>query len=329
MSRDTRRGEFETIARFFAPLASNEPGAFGLKDDAAIIKPANGHELVVTTDAIVEGVHFLKDDPPGTIAQKALRVNLSDLAAKGATPRAYLLTAVLPPRIDEAWLKAFASGLKRDQAQFGITLIGGDTVSTPGPLTLNIVVLGEVPDGKMIRRAGAKAGDDVWVTGTIGDAALGLRLLRGEDIAVAPRERGQLIARYRVPEPRVTVGLGLRGLSHACLDVSDGLAADLAHIADTSGLRIEIDLEAVPHSRAAAAAVAAKAASPTDLLTAGDDYELAFTAPVSARARIEGIAAKTKVKLTKIGRAAKGQGLTVQGSDGEPLALGTLGFTHF
>jgi len=324
-----RRGEFELIAKFFAPLARGAPGAFGLADDAALIKPRPGHDIVVTVDAIVAGVHFLPGDPPGTIAQKALRVNVSDLAAKGAVPRAYLLTIALPVDIDETWLEAFAAGLKRDQKRFGIALIGGDTVATPGPLTVSITAFGDVPGGRMVRRKGAIVGDDVWVSGTIGDAGLGLRALQRDDLRISAKLRDAVVARYRVPEPRLGVGLAIRNLAHACLDVSDGLVADLGHIAEVSGVGIRIEAPAVPLSQAAAAAVASGQVSLCDLLTGGDDYELAFAAPRATRKRLLTTAAKTKVRLTRIGGVVAGRRVEVRGDDGALLPIGRAGFTHF
>lgn len=330
MTRDRkRRGEFELIERFFAPLSRKEPGAFGLTDDAAAITPKAGHDLVVTTDAIVAGVHFLPHDPPDTIARKALRVNLSDLAAKGATPRAYLLTAALPRDIDDAWLKPFAAALKSDQARYGITLVGGDTVAMPGPLTLNVVALGEVPHGQMLTRAGAKAGDEVWVSGTVGDAGLGLKILQGDDLGLNERQRGALIDRYRVPEPRVSLGQGLRALATACLDVSDGLVADLGHIAEVSKVQIRIRANDVPLSPAAKAAVDGGRASLTETLTAGDDYELAFTAPQAARQRLIALAAKTKIKIARIGEVTKGKGVAVLDAAGKALEISAPGYRHF
>jgi thiamine-monophosphate kinase len=325
----TRRGEFELIAKLFAPLAKGEPGAFALTDDAAVLKPKAGHDLVLTTDAVVSGVHFLPDDPAATIAQKALRVNLSDLAAKGATPRAYLLTVALPDTIDDVWLNAFAAGLKADQKRFGIALIGGDTVATPGPLTLSVAALGEVPQGRTLRRAGAEVGDDVWVSGTIGDACLGLRILRGDGLGLADKHRAALVARYRVPEPRLALGQGIGVLAHACLDVSDGLVADLGHIAEVSKIGIDIQAGQVPLSPAAQAAIANERANLADLLTAGDDYELAFTAPAAARTRLAALATKAKVRLTRIGAVAKSKGVRAYGADGAQLALGRAGYAHF
>lgn len=324
-----RQGEFELIARLFAPLARKEPGAFNLTDDAALLKPKPGHDIVVTTDAIVAGVHFLPNDPPDTIAQKALRVNLSDLAAKGSVPRAYLLTAALSPEIDDAWLKSFVKGLRRDQEVFGVTLVGGDTVATPGPATFNIVAIGDVPQGRMLRRAGARVDDDVWVSGTIGDAALGLRVLKGERLGLAAKHARALERRFRVPEPRVALGPMLVGPASSGIDVSDGLAADLGHIAETSGVGIEIDADAVPLSAAVRAAIGGGATQLGDLLTGGDDFELALTAPAAASAKLIAAAAKARVALTRIGRVTKGRGVSVVRAGGERLKLPRAGYTHF
>lgn len=320
-----RRGEFDLIKRFFAPLSLNEKGALGLNDDAAALTPKPDHDLVVTTDAIVAGVHFLPEDPPDTIARKALRVNLSDLAAKGATPRAYLLTAALTRDIHDAWLKSFASALKSDQVRYGIALVGGDTVATPGPLTFNIVALGELPRGEMLTRGGAKPGDDVWVSGTIGDAGLGLRVLKGEKVGLSEKDRAKLIDRYRVPDPRTVLGQGLRGLASACLDVSDGLIADLGHIAEVSKVQIRINAGDVPLSAAAAKA----GVRLTDLLTAGDDYELAFTAPPAVRQRLTALAAKSKTKIARIGEVTKGKGVVALDKNGSPLEFLADGYRHF
>lgn len=329
MTPAKRRGEFELIAELFAPLSKGEPGAFGLTDDAAALKPKPGHDIVLTTDAVVAGVHFLPDDPPATIAQKALRVNLSDIAAKGARPRAYMLTAAFPDTTDDAWLKAFAEGLKHDQKKFGLTLIGGDTVATPGPLTISVVAIGEVAQGRMMRRAHAKAGDDVWVTGTIGDAALGLHILRGDDLGLSERHRASLVARYRVPEPRVTAGQGILAIAHACLDVSDGLVADCGHMAKASKVAIELRAADIPLAAATQAAIANERANLADLLTAGDDYELAFTAAPADRARLTALAAKLKIRFTRIGKVVKGKGVRVYAQDGAQLSLDRAGFTHF
>lgn len=329
MSEPKRPSEFELIAKYFAPLARGEPGAFGLTDDAAVLKPRPGRDLVITTDAIVAGVHFLPGDPAETIAQKALRVNLSDLAAKGATPRAYLMTAAFPHDVQEMWLKAFAQGLKRDQSRFAIALLGGDTVATPGPLSLSVTALGDIASGRMLTRGGAKVGDDVWVTGTIGDATLGLKILMGDGKGLNDKQRAALIARFRVPEPRTTLGPSLIGVAHACLDISDGLIADFGHMSDVSRVAIEIQARDVPISHAAAAAIAAGRASLAELLTGGDDYELAIAAPPSARAKLAALAKQTRIRLTRIGSVAKGRGVTALDGEGAPLNVGRGGFTHW
>lgn len=323
-----RSGEFELIAKYFAPLSRGEPGALNLKDDAAYLRPRAGCDLVVTTDALVAGVHFFPDDAADTVAKKALRVNLSDLAAKGAVPRGYLLTLALPAALGEGWVKAFAKGLRHDQDAFGISLLGGDTTATPGPLTINIVALGEVPSGKMLTRGAAVAGDDVWVSGTIGDAALGLCLLKGELPGLGARHRRAAVARYQVPEPRCSLGPRLVGLVHACIDVSDGLVADLGHIADVSGVAVEIVADDVPLSAAGKAAVS-QGLDAAILLSGGDDYELAFTAPQAARTKLAALAAATAVPLTRIGVVAKGRGLKALDAQGRPLRFARGGYTHF
>jgi thiamine-monophosphate kinase len=270
---DESLGEFGRIARYLAPLAA-DPGAIGLVDDAAEL----GHGLIATADAIVEGVHFLPSDPPELIARKLLRVNLSDLAAKGATPLHYLLTMALPARCDDRWVERFAAGLAEDQQLFGIVLMGGDSVSTPGPVTLSVTAIGRAAPGGMVRRGGARAGDELWVSGTIGDGALGLLAATGQLM----EPDGYLAGRYRLPEPRVALGPALAGLVHAMMDVSDGLVGDLEHMATASGAAATVDAIAVPLSDATAAAVASDPSLFATVLTGGDDYELLFAAPAAA-----------------------------------------------
>lgn len=322
-------GEFDIITRYFAPLAKGAPLAFGLKDDAAMIVPPKGHALVVTADTIVEGVHFLHDDPPDLIARKLLRVNLSDLAAKGAVPRAYLLTCAFPGDIDERWIAAFAKGLKADQKQFGIDLLGGDTVSTPGPATFSVTMFGEVPGKSMLRRAGAKPGDLLCVTGTIGDGGLGLSELLTPHAGLTPAQRRFLIARYRLPQPRTSLGPALRGIATAALDVSDGLIQDFDHLAEQSGVRAVIDLLAVPLSPAAKALQRTDNDLRTRAVGAGDDYEIAFTIPLKRLDALKKMARAARTPVTIVGHMEKGAGVAVRMPDGEIVEPETGGYDHF
>lgn len=321
-----RLGEFALIAKLFAPLAKS-PGAFGLVDDVATLSVSSGHELVAKVDAIVEGVHFFRDDPADLVAKKALRVNLSDLAAKGATPIGYLLSLSVAPWCDDDWLTRFAEGLAQDQAQFGISLLGGDTTSTPGALTLSVTALGSIETGRTVRRAGAKAGDRVFVSGTVGDAGAGLALLRGEGPPLSAAERDSLIGRYRVPEPRLALGQRLVGVASASLDVSDGLIADLGHIAEVSRVRISIEASRVPISAACTKVWGPEAIQRA--VTAGDDYEIAFTAPESARAGILRAVAESGTPVHEIGVVEAGEGVTLLDETGAPIAIARGGFTHF
>jgi thiamine-monophosphate kinase len=329
MAPDTPRDEFELIARLFAPLARGWPGAYGLLDDAATIAPPAGHELVVTKDLIVEGVHYLPADPPDLVARKLIRVNVSDLAAKGAEPLAYLLGLALPRGVSMSWLEGFARGLAADQAAYGLHLIGGDTTSGEGPAVLSLTAFGTVPLGGMLRRAGARPGDHVYVSGTIGDAALGLVVLKGGLPGLGAAERGALIQRYRLPEPRPSLGPRLRGIVHACLDVSDGLIADLGHICEVSGVGAEIEVARLPLSPAARAALAHEPSLLETVLTGGDDYELLFTAPASVDDTIRQASSDAQVPVARIGRIVAGRGVRALGADGRPLAFGRAGYTHF
>ena len=328
-ARGDRGGEFELIARYFAPLAAKAPLAFGLTDDAAVLRAVAGQDLILTTDTIIAGVHFLPEDPPQAIAQKLLRVNLSDLAAKGAKPRGYLLNCSFPRDISEDWIASFAAGLAADQAEFGIVLHGGDTTATPGPLTLSATAIGELPRGTMIRRKGAKVGDGVWVSGNIGDAGLGLRLLKGEDLGLSDTLAKSCIEHFRLPKPRLGLGLKLRGVAHGCLDISDGLAADLEHMCAVSGVGAEILADGVPLSAAARRAIAAGHIQIGDLLTAGDDYELIFAIGAKDEPKLARVANATGVKITKIGRITRERGVTARDGQGQALALDRKGYTHF
>ena len=292
----------------------------------------DGNDIVVTTDAIVEGVHFLSDDPPDTVARKALRVNLSDLAAKGAAPAGFVLTLALRDA-DEAWLKPFAAALGEDAAQFGCPLLGGDTVSTPGPLMISVTAFGRVPPGKMVHRSGAKPGDRVMVTGTIGDAALGLAVLKGGKVhaatsAIAARE--MLVGRYRVPQPRVALAEAVRGHASAAMDVSDGLAGDLAKLCAVSDVSAVIDLQSVPLSDAARDLVSRGIVGLETLIAGGDDYEILCTIPED---RVEGFAAAAQ----RAGVAVSSIGAVVAGvaapkfidQQGREIVLERLSYSHF
>jgi len=305
--------EFDIIAKYFAPLAGE--GAFGLKDDAALVPTRAGHDLVVTTDTISEGVDFFAFDPSDAIAQKALRVNLSDLAAKGAQAAYYLLNLSLPHSISESWLAGFAQGLARDQETFAISLLGGDTGATDGPLCIALTAFGFVPKGTMVKRSGARLGDAVYVTGTIGDSGGGLAIFKREKHILNEADRDHLIARYRVPQPPVEFAGALRAVAHASVDVSDGLIADLAHIAAASGVRIVVEGEAVPLSPPLRALWGDDAL--LRAVVAGDDYQIAFTAPPG----LEG-------PFTCIGRVEAGEGAELLIA-GRKTVLPSGGYRHF
>ena len=323
-----KRNEFDRIATYFAPLAADFPGAYGLTDDAAVLSPAAGTELVVTTDTIVAGIHYIGDEAPGMVAAKLLRVNLSDLAAKGARPLAYTLNVAFPAALDDDWVAAFAAGLAAEQAEFGITLIGGDSVSTTGPVTLTLTGFGEVPAGEAILRNGAQPGDTVFVSGTIGDGALGLLAARGALSSLSDAHREMLIDRYRRPQPRSVLGPRLRGLAHAAADISDGLVADLEHITAASGVGARIDAGHVPVSEAAAAVLRGDPSMLSNVLTGGDDYELVFTVPERALAAVNDLARESGLPLTAIGGIEEGEGVSVRDSAGNPVPLTRLGYSH-
>jgi thiamine-monophosphate kinase len=320
-------GEFGRIARYFAPLAG--PGGLGLTDDAALVECAHGHRLVMTVDAMVEGVHYLPDDPPDLVARKLLRVNLSDIAAMGARPLHYLITTALPARFGDDWVERFAAGLAEDQRLFGVDLLGGDSVSTPGPAMLSLTAIGEVATGAELRRSGAQPGDDVWVSGTIGDAYLGLLVLRG-GLPELPADARTALARcYQLPEPRTTLGPRLAGIAHAMQDVSDGLLADLGHICEASGVSGSVELPALPLSLAARQAVTADPSLAVQLATGGDDYELLFTAPATAAPALSQLAAAVNIPITRVGTIEPGRGLRLLDAGGHEVPVGEHGYRHF
>jgi thiamine-monophosphate kinase len=323
-----RLGEFERIARFFAPLAG--PGALDLRDDVALIDGPPGEQYVLTTDAIIEGVDYFPDDPPFMVAQKLLRVNLSDLAAKGATPFGYLLTTALPLSHGEAWLEQFSAGLAADQKTFGIVLLGGDSSGNPGPALLSATLIGRVATGKAILRSGAREGDTIYVSGTIGDSALGLAVRKGEiGQGLDAASRDYLVDRYRLPRPRVALGPKLVGIVHAMLDISDGLVADLGHLCAASQLGAVIRQPNIPLSPAGRAAVSSNPILNHAVMGGGDDYELLFAAPAAAAGDIAQAASAGGVAVTAIGTLVKDEGVTLLDAAGQPVKIERSGYAHF
>ncbi|MBI4275299.1 MAG: thiamine-phosphate kinase [Rhizobiales bacterium] len=330
---DTLSGEERLIARYFRPLATH-PGALALSDDAAFITPTKGHDVVLKTDAIVGGVHFFADDPADAIAKKALRVNLSDLAAKGAKPRGFLLSLALPESIGAEWLEKFAAGLGDDAKAYDCPLMGGDTDRTPGPITISIAAFGEVPHGLMVRRRGAQPADHVFVTGTIGDAVLGLKLCRnqsaGQHFKLDASSSSYLIDRYRFPQPRIGLAETVRIHATAAMDVSDGLVGDFGKLCRTSGVSAEIEVTRIPLSAAARAALAIEPGLFTDMLTGGDDYEIVCTAPDDRADAFIKAAEVRGIALTDIGRVVAGQGLPrFFDGEGRPMTFKQTSYSHF
>lgn len=317
--------EDRLIARYFKPLAKH-PGAFGLTDDAAAITPPAGHDLVLKTDGLIAGVHFFPDDPAEDVGRKALRVNLSDLAAKGATPLAFLLAIALPKDFSEDWLAGFTQGLGDDADAYACPLLGGDTDSTPGPISISVSAFGTVPTGTMVKRSGAEAGDHVFVSGTIGDAALGLRVRRGELIDTS----GHLVSRYRVPQPRMALAETLRAHASAAMDVSDGLVGDLAKLCAASTVSADVEVARVPLSEAAEGALAGDCELIKPILTGGEDYEILCAIPPGRIASFESAAAQVGVPVTQIGRIVEGNAPPrFLNPEGQPLTFLQTAYSHF
>jgi thiamine-monophosphate kinase len=322
------------IARYFRPLAAALPGASGLTDDAAVIEPPPGKDIVVTTDALIADVHFFAGDDPADIAFKALAVNVSDLAGKAARPLVYSLALVLPRGTPEDWVARFAKGLGEAQTAFGIVLSGGDTAVSPsGPLMLSITALGAVPHGRAPRRGGAKAGDALYVSGTIGDAALGLKLRRGDADAqgwpLAEADRAALVARYLRPAPRLELREALLACASAAMDISDGLAIDCLRLCKASGLAGRIDAASVPLPPAARPLLSRDPGLLETMLTGGDDYEILAAVPPANEAAFAEAARATRCPLIRIGALVSGPpGLTVLAANSQPLPLSSLGYDH-
>jgi thiamine-monophosphate kinase len=303
--------EDRLIARHFRPLATH-PGALGLVDDAAVIAVPAGHELVLKTDGVIAGVHFFPDDPPETVARKALRINLSDLAGKGARPLGFLMSIALTREVVDGWLKRFTAALGADAKKFGCPLLGGDTDRTPGRVTVTIAALGTVPRGTMVRRDGARAGDRVVVTGTIGDAALGVILRRDPAAAkrwrLDRRMRAHLESRYLVPQPRNALAEVLRRSASGGMDISDGLAGDLAKMCRAAGVDATVEVAGIPLSRAARAALLAEPALIETILTGGDDYEVLASVSAKKVAALRRAGRAAGVAVTEIGGFSAGAG---------------------
>jgi len=310
--------EFDLIRRHFTRAT---PGAvLGVGDDAALLQPTAGNVLAVSTDMLVSGTHFFPDADPYLLGHKTLAVNLSDLAAMGAMPR-WATLALSLPAADEAWLEQFTAGFFALAQRHGVDLVGGDT--TRGPLNLCVTIFGEVPPQQALRRSGAQPGDDVWVSGTLGDAALALAHLQGR-ILLADADFAPCAARLHQPQPRVELGLALRGIAHSAIDVSDGLLADLGHILECSNVGAEIDFYALPVSQVLRSRSQQKLA-----LSGGDDYELCFTVPAARAAEVPVIAERLGLPLTRIGKIVAQPGCIVQDASGNPLNIETEGYDHF
>jgi thiamine-monophosphate kinase len=325
--------EDRLIARYFRPLAKH-PGTFEFRDDAAAVTPPPGHDLVLKTDGLIEGVHFFSDDPADSVARKALRVNLSDLAAKGATPLGFLLAIALPKGFSEDWLANFTRGLGADADAYRCPLLGGDTDSTPGPISISISAFGTLPTGTMVRRHGAKPGDHVFVTGTIGDAALGLHVRRDASVpakwGLDDAMRDHLVSRFRLPQPRNALAEAVRAHASAAMDVSDGLGADLAKLCRVSGVSADIDVARVPLSPAAARALKTDTTLIEPVLTGGEDYEILCAVAPGSVAAFRADAATAGVPVTEIGRIAAGTAEPgFRDRAGQPIAFTRPGYSHF
>jgi thiamine-monophosphate kinase len=322
----------EAIVRLLAPLAQT-PGAFGLEDDCALLRPKAGTDLVLKTDPIAEGVHFLADASPADVGWKALAVNLSDLAAKGATPCAYLMALSFPAAPKRGWVKAFAAGLAEAQERFGCHLLGGDTDRRPGPLTVSITAIGTLPRGQMVRRGTARAGDSLFVSGTLGDAALGLMLAKNPALAAAwdltPAMHEHLTNRYYRPQPRLGLAGVLRAHASAAMDLYDGLAKDLGRMCKVSGCGARVRLADLPLSAAAAKAVAAEARRYQAVLAGGDDYEILASVPPTNETAFRQAAGVAGIAVTRIGATTAQSELSIEGMDGRAVDLVQAGWDHF
>jgi thiamine-monophosphate kinase len=330
---DERLQGEEAIIRVLAPLAAGYPGAFGQKDDCALVTPQPGTQLVLKTDPIAEGVHFLPDDAPEDIGWKALAVNASDLAGKAARPVGYLMALSFPQAPALAWLERFADGLRAAQQRFGCHLIGGDTDRRPGPITITITIIGAVAQGRMVRRGSARAGDKVFVSGSLGDAALGLALRKEPAMALrwglSAAEAEHLRRRFTRPEPRLDLAAALGAHASAAMDISDGLAKDLARLCAASACSARVRLAALPLSPSAARALAADPALADRVVAGGDDYEVLATVPATNAQAYMSAATAAGVPVAEIGEIRVGSGIVIEARDGQALPLDRTGWDHF
>jgi thiamine-monophosphate kinase len=327
-SDDTRSPEDRLIADLFAPLATH-PGALGLTDDTAFLTPEPGTDIVLTTDGVICGVHFFAKDDAALVAKKALRVNLSDLAAKGAKPRGVLVSLAVSVNAGMDWLRRFVEGLREDVQAFDCPLLGGDTDRTPGPISVSVAMVGSVPQGTMVRRAGAKPGDRIFVSGTVGDSALGLRLRKGANWKLSDGQRDHLLSRYLLPRPRNALAEIVRTHASAAMDISDGLVGDLTKLCRVSQVAATVEIARVPLSDAASAALVVDSAMRKIALTGGDDYEVLCTVPPGKADSFRAAAAAAQVDVTDVGEISDGQGARFVDANGQVLAFGKLSFSHF
>ena len=322
--------EFEIIKTYFYPLAKKFPGALSLLDDAALLDIDPDHQMVITNDILTAGVHFFENDPADLVARKSIRVNLSDLAAMGAEPLVYLLALSLPNTVDDAWLELFSNGLKQDQINYGISLIGGDTSSTPGPTSISITMLGRIRVNKALKKSNAKLGDDIWVSGNIGDAGVALKIIKGEVNVIDDKSKNYLFKRLHLPEPRLELGNNLIEIANSATDISDGLANDLNNICQASGFGAVVQGDSIPISELVSTLIKqTKHLKMSHIISGGDDYELVFTAPPEYTKNINTLSKNMGLKISKIGSIVEGKTIRIIDKIGHDLPLETEGYQHF